>query len=215
MFDVGNLRIKMSNGSVWATTQQISEPDISSFAFVCPFNEKTGIKNLADNKYEINYYDGSVEMDDYVGGLIGCDDIVFNLQEDWLVEFDYAFIGDINNRGASNKGDIAIDWNMIFCFGRHIDGPCSKDIINYYLPLAEGSLTTRMFCNPPIDIVGYHHYVIRYYNGVTTVIIDGVKQQTKQYKYPSENQGFYLSGGGFHHSIPCRIKNLKISALII
>lgn len=216
MFEVGNLRIKMGNGSIWATQQQMPEPDISSFTFVYPFSEETGFRSLTDSKYEINYYDGSTETGDYVGGLIGCDNVVFNLQEDWFVEFDYMFTGDINNKGTRNEGDVAVDWNMIFCFGRHIDGPSPTEVIGYYLPLTPRTAgLARSFCNPPIDTIGYHNYVIKHYNGITTVIIDGLQQETNQYDYPAEYQGFYLSGGGHHHSIPCRIKNLKISASTI
>lgn len=216
MFEVGNLRIKMSNGFVWATQQQMFEPDISSFNIIYPFNKETEIKSLTDCKYEINYYNGSTETNDYVGGLIGCSDIVFNLQDSWLIEFEYMFTGDINSKGDVGVGNIAEDWNAIFGFGQHINSPSYTENISYYLPLTESTIANHnLFCNPPANIIGYHSYAIKYYNGVTTVTIDNIKQATNQYDYPSEVQGFYLSGGGSYHSIPCRIKNLKISASIL
>lgn len=211
MIEAGNLRIKMRDKSIWATILS-KQAAMEDHIFYCPFSKTLGMKNIIDNGYELTYYDGNTSEGEYVGGTISCTNVAINLSADWAVEFEYAYTGNMEKTVGDTKTNLGNSWNIIFAFGTHVLDHGAADSPRYSLPVkdSEPTLTEQDVWCSVLDPQVRHLFRIQHTSGTTTVFINGVEQETKQFSYPNYLQGFYLSGGSNKHSLSCRIKNLSI-----
>ena len=219
MIKTGNLRIRKRDGSIFATTlgQIPEEPD---FVIYCPFTTDSGMSNLLQNGYEINWTtDGTVNNNCYEGGLLCCDNIILDLTKQWLVQFEYVYTGSLTTTEPRSSTTLSNLWNHVFAWGTHIaDGNPEKGVEwpRQALGIETGTdkkQPCELWCSVT-DIKNWHYYSIKYENGTTSVSIDNEPQEIKQFEYSNKTEGFYLSGGGNYHSLPCKIKNLIIFATL-
>lgn len=219
MIKTGNLRVRKRDGLIFATTQgQTSEePD---FVIYCPFSAESGMSNLLQNGFELNWTtDGTVNNNCYEGGLLCCDNIILDLTKPWSVKFEYMYTGSITLTEPRSSTTLSNFWNHIFAWGTHIaDENPGKNVEwpRQALGIETGTdkkQPCELWCNVT-DIKNWHYYSIEYKDNVTSVSIDNVPQETKQLEYDNKVEGFYLSGGGNYHSLPCKIKNLIIFATL-
>ena len=216
VIDVGNLRLRMRDSSIWAPV--IGEKEDSSYLFYAPFDKETGIHNKLNNDYDFNFcYDenSTTETGEYIGGAVGCNNVFMDLSKSWNVTFEYVYTGSMESddiRYSTNT--LAIDWNIIFGFGRHVtDTANNVDDLYFSLPVNSFKDTVKTrgqnWCNTT-NVQTWHRYAIEYKDNVTLVTIDNVPQETAQFTYPNKVQGFYFSGGGYRHSLACKIKNFSL-----
>lgn len=246
MIEVGNLRVKMKNSSIWATIGEDKTVGTQKL-FDCPFTYEYQLTNALKNGYELSFTEGAkIDMhwtgsqgnnlsmasnDSYSGGVFGCPDLKFDLTKNWSVEFEYKYIGSMEkNSSGGTTSSLATDWNHIFAWGRHIALPNKEgDTIDWPfwgLTIAgarQDSESSEVSgydkCIPWCADIGsaaleWHKYKIEFKDGATTVYVDNVSKLTRQCVYSEEVPGFYLSGGGYEHSLPCEVKNLVIYATI-
>jgi len=209
----------MKDKSIWATI--LNRKEDANYLIVCPFTKESGIKNTLKNDYDFTFFPyGSTETGEYEGGIITCSDIRFNLTQEWSVTLEYIYTGNLEtNKTNYSKTHLAEDWNAIFCFGRHI---LDKDHVNdpqFILPLFDLENKVKksgisMWCQAP-NPQAWHRYCIEHKDNVTAVSIDNVPQDTQQFDYPKEVQGFFMSGGGYYHSLPCKIRNFTLYGTVV
>lgn len=215
ILDYGNLRVRLRNKTIWSTVLNKRAEDIN-YVFYAPLSAETGIKNMMNNGYDFTYnYNGSTETGEYVGGLLCCSSISLDLTQDWTVDFEYQYTGNLAKTDEyEDHTHLAPDWNIVFAFGTHIMDHSNADYPSYSIPVADSEPKTRgweVWCSAP-DVKSRHRYIIKYDSATktTVVLIDNVEQKTAQFTYSKNERGFYLSGGGYEHSLPCKIKNFSI-----
>lgn len=217
-----NLRIGLRNGAVCAAKLKRND-ESSERLFFCNFDSDWGLENQELNGLNFNFdTQTAIINNSYQGGILGCDNVRVNLQEDWSVEFKYTYCGEMLTSSDKRLDCLASTWNNIFCWGLHLADPNIGRGVSWprfalclgvpkNLPKDCAVLYTKQVDKDP------HAYKIRYTKSdkKTVISVDGtVKSTLLSVVYPTDHEGFYLSGGDFGFSLSCTVEEFRLSAAL-
>lgn len=198
-----------------------TEDEATERLFFCNFNNNLDNQEL--NGLELNFdTHTTIANNSYQGGILGCDNVRVNLQEDWNVEFKYTYTGLTTTSTNKNLGCLASTWNNIFCWGLHLADPNPGKGVSWprfalCLGNPKGLPSDCAVLFSQLTDKNQHAYKIQYTkkDRKTVISVDGtVKTTLTSVMYPADHEGFYLSGGGYGFSLPCVIQEFQLSAAL-
>ena len=223
----GNLRVCLQKSNpddidIVCAAKLGAEDEATERLFLCNFNDDSML-NQETNGLEFTFDTRKgIENNSYKGGIFGCDNVRVNLQEDWVVEFKYTYLG-LTTTSTDNKTNrLASTWNNIFCWGLHLADPNEGKGVSWpRFALCLGTpkglpADCAVLFSKTVD-KDQHAYKIQHTkaDGKTVISVDGaVKSTLTSVVYPADHEGFYLSGGDYKFSLQCAVEEFKLSAAL-